>query len=51
VKSAKLWMFFVLILFIGTLQSFLQAGNEQGIKPYGSFHGSDIDKVNFLMAI
>jgi hypothetical protein len=35
-----------LIFVFGVIPSFSQAANEQGIKPYGSFHGSDIDQVN-----
>ncbi|HEX3156032.1 MAG TPA: hypothetical protein VHV32_15495, partial [Candidatus Angelobacter sp.] len=43
--SLKMWVVLT-VLFAGSICGFSQAANEQGIKPYGSFHGSDIDSVN-----
>jgi RHS repeat-associated protein len=34
------------VLFAGSICAFAQAANETGIKPYGSYHGGDIDQVN-----
>src|SRR6185437_17120778 len=45
VKAFKLCMLAAVLLF-GNTFAFPQAANEQGIKPYGSYHGGDIDSVN-----
>jgi hypothetical protein len=45
VTSLKMWVVLA-VLFAGIICAFGQAANEQGIKPYGSYHGGDIDSVN-----
>jgi RHS repeat-associated protein len=45
VKVFKLWLLSAIIC-AGSIPLYPQAGNEQGIKPYGSFHGGDIDARN-----
>jgi RHS repeat-associated protein len=44
-KSVRLFVLFAIIAF-GSAWGFSQAANEQGIKPYGSYHGTDLDEVN-----
>lgn len=44
-KAFKLCILSAVLLF-GNIFAFPQAANEQGIKPYGSYHGSDIDQIN-----
>jgi RHS repeat-associated protein len=34
------------VLFMANVCAVAQAANEQGMKPYGSFHGGDLDQVN-----
>ncbi len=45
VKAFKLCILSAVLLF-GKIFAFPQAANEQGIKPYGSYHGGDIDATN-----
>jgi RHS repeat-associated protein len=45
VKVFKLWALSAILVLSGIF-AFSQAANEQGIKPYGSFHGGDIDARN-----
>ena len=45
VSSFKLCIVVVLVVLCAVFASG-QAANEQGIKPYGSFHGGDLDQVN-----
>jgi len=44
-NALKLWLVLA-IMCAGVVPVFPQAANEQGIKPYGSFHGGEIDSVN-----
>jgi YD repeat-containing protein len=45
VKVFKLCILSAVLLF-GNIFAFPQAANEQGIKPYGSYHGGDIDQIS-----
>lgn len=46
-KSAKLWMF-VAVLMMGIVPAFAQTNvnEEQGMKPYDSWHGGDLDSIS-----
>jgi hypothetical protein len=51
---SKYWVFSIMYLYIfgtfGGPQAYAQdlAGLEQGIKPYGSYHGGDIDSISMV---
>jgi RHS repeat-associated protein len=45
-KPLNLLALSALIFVFGAILGFPQAANEQGIKPYGSYHGGAIDSVN-----
>lgn len=45
-KTTPLWTLYILMLFATVTMGFGQAVNEQGIKPYGSYQGGDLDDIN-----